>query len=170
MLLSSDQLATELEDYSDVVRLALFAHTHMDEIRVLESNADSENSSSTAVPVKLIPSVSPVAGNRPSFLIATIDTKTATMSDYTQYLAPAVDRPDGTWVPGDSFRQTYAEPDFSAASVQELLYRFGTDSLQAKEQTADYIEHYSSGAPKYGIAPVWNSYQCVLRAKPRSSF
>ena len=34
---SSERLADVLEEYSDVVKLAIFAHTHMDEVRILKA-------------------------------------------------------------------------------------------------------------------------------------
>jgi len=37
MYLRSERLADVLEEYGDVVKLAIFAHTHMDEVRVFKA-------------------------------------------------------------------------------------------------------------------------------------
>ena len=68
MFLASDALATTLADFPDVIRLALFGHTHMDEFRVYHHRRDRRT-----IPVKLVPSITPVNGNNPAFTLAEID-------------------------------------------------------------------------------------------------
>jgi len=168
MLLSSDALAGALGGFSDVVRLALFGHTHMDEMRILlhpSADGSALGMPAEGVPVKLIPSISPVAGNRPSFLIAQVDAITGLMSDYTQYTVSDSDEVGGAWKSSYSFRLAYAEPSFSVSALQDLVSRFRTDSPEARMESFRYIDRYSSGAPKFGIAPVWNSYQCVFKSE-----
>ncbi len=73
LFLSSTKLADLLIEYVDIVRLGVFAHTHMDEIRLLQTGHDAPDSASPGVVIKMVPSISPVDGNDPSFTIARID-------------------------------------------------------------------------------------------------
>ena len=71
MFLSSEALPEVLADYGDVVQLAIFAHTHMDEVRLL--NPAIADAAHRPVAVKMVASISPIDGNNPSFTVATID-------------------------------------------------------------------------------------------------
>src|ERR1700679_2109059 len=57
MVLGSEDLASTLAGYGDVIRLAIFAHTHMDEMRLLTPAGDS---SAKPIALKMVPSISPV--------------------------------------------------------------------------------------------------------------
>ncbi|HLI78032.1 MAG TPA: metallophosphoesterase, partial [Acidobacteriaceae bacterium] len=75
--LADTTLPDALLDYADVVRLALFGHTHMDELRLLHRSAPpapagAAPATETAIPAKLVPSVSPYVGNHPAFLVASV--------------------------------------------------------------------------------------------------
>jgi sphingomyelin phosphodiesterase acid-like 3 len=76
MFLSSETLPETLARFGDVIRLAIFAHTHMDEVRLLEPGNDDANRAGVAV--KMVPSISPINGNNPSFTVAAIDPESAT--------------------------------------------------------------------------------------------
>ena len=80
MFLSNEALGDTIAEFSDIIRLAIFAHTHMDEIKLIQG-ADG------AVPVKLVPSISPINGNEPTFVIAQISPDSATLKDYEAYSA-----------------------------------------------------------------------------------
>jgi len=68
MFLGSEKIAEELVDFSDVVELGIFAHTHMDEVRLLEPESGSP---AKGVAVKMVSSISPInAMRRPSRLRA----------------------------------------------------------------------------------------------------
>ncbi len=68
MFLSSEALPEVLADYGDVVQLAIFAHTHMDEVRLLTPAKTEEVQKPVAV--KMVASISPIDGNNPSFTLA----------------------------------------------------------------------------------------------------
>ncbi len=92
MFLSSEKLADLLIEYGDLIRLAIFGHTHMDEMRLLEggvqsrsgngvaSNGGAKNSSGVAI--KMVASISPVNGNNPSFTVARVGEASARLRDY----------------------------------------------------------------------------------------
>ncbi len=67
------------------MQLAIFAHTHMDEMRLLKpAKADAARQT---VAVKMVASISPIDGNNPSFTLATIDPANAQLKDYRVIVA-----------------------------------------------------------------------------------
>ena len=80
MFLSAEDLPDALAEFGDVIQLGIFAHTHMDELRLLEPSRSGERHG--AVPVKMVASISPIDGNNPSFTVARVDPDTAIMTDY----------------------------------------------------------------------------------------
>ena len=81
MFLSSDKMADLLIEYGDVIRLGIFAHSHMDEIRLLEPEG-SASSPAHGVAIKMVPSISPVDGNNPSFTVARVNPSSAVLQNY----------------------------------------------------------------------------------------
>jgi sphingomyelin phosphodiesterase acid-like 3 len=112
MFLSSGALGETIAEFGDVVRLAIFAHTHMDEIMLLHS-ADGK-----AVPVKMVASISPINGNEPSFMVAHVSPEIATIKDYEVYAATNAE--GGVWKREYRYSDVYQLPDFSAKSVDQL--------------------------------------------------
>src|ERR1035441_10687057 len=86
MFLSSEKMADVIAEFGDVVELAIFAHTHMDELRLLKEDGQSP-ATQRSVAVKLVSSVSPINGNHPSFTIAQIDASSAALVDYKVFAA-----------------------------------------------------------------------------------
>ena len=84
--LVGDTLDNLIEKYADVIKLAVFGHTHEDEFRVVGG-----------VPLKLVGSISPNNGNEPSFTIAAIDPGTSVMKDYTVFTASNLTGVDAQW-------------------------------------------------------------------------
>lgn len=155
MMLGSDQLAATLTEFSDVVQLALFAHTHMDEMKVLnDGNAH-------IVPVKIVPSISPVNGNFPAFTVGRINPLTATLTDYTVFTAS--DANATAWNESYSYASTYKEPDFSAKSVAELTAHFVADRTGSDDASRAYQKWFLSGDTgpyAAGVRALWPTYSC----------
>jgi sphingomyelin phosphodiesterase acid-like 3 len=154
LFLGSDALAATLEKHADVIRLAVFAHTHSDELRLLRGDAGS-------IPMKLVASISPVNGNRPTFTVAQVDPKTATMTDYAVYEAPPPTEINAPWRPEYGFHETYHEPDFRAKSVGDLVVRLQADAGGGKPESTAYV-HYFAPSMLPLLALVWPQYGCAL--------
>ncbi len=151
LLLSSDGLAETLVKHADVVRLALFAHTHFDEVRLLGGK----------VPMKLVASVSPVNGNRPTFTVAEVNAKTATLDDYSVFEASNSTGVGTTWAKEYGFRETYGEKDYSAASVADWVGKLQGDRVGMKAESRAYETYFAPGVlPVLGL--VWPKYACAL--------
>lgn len=149
--LGSDRLVELLVEHADIVRLGLFAHTHSDEMRLLDER----------VPVKLVSSISPVNGNRPTFTIARVDAASAAMSDYTVFEASNATGIETSWSPEYSFRETYHEPDFSGRSIADLTRQFQADPEGAKPASHAYETYFAPGMVPI-LELVWSQYACAL--------
>ncbi|HTV07659.1 MAG TPA: metallophosphoesterase [Candidatus Aquilonibacter sp.] len=172
MFLSSEALGDTIADFSDIVRLAIFAHTHMDEIKLIESaKQEGGEDSNAVVPVKLVPSISPINGNEPAFIVAQVAPQTATLKDYEVYSASTA---QGTgWGLEYRFSKAYGLPDFSAASVQKLTSNLIDDKTGEDEVSRTYEKYFLTGGGTFaalGLQRLWPEYSCSLRERDPVAF
>ena len=163
LFLNSPALVDTLTSFPDVIRLALFAHTHMDEMRLLTS------ASGAAVAAKLVPSISPVDGNNPAFTLAEVDPGTAILKDYAVYAASNQTGIETVWNLEYRYSKAYGMPDFSSASVARLTSGMETDKAGTSPASRNYETFYFVGlSPDMMVAKsalmrlVWPSYACSL--------
>jgi len=163
MFLSSEKMADELVEFSDVVELAIFAHTHMDEVRILRAEDGVPRTVPTkSVAVKMVPSISPIDGNAPSFTVARVDRSSAALVDYRVFAASNQTGVDATWREEYDYGQTYREAEFSAASVSQLIAGFQADPGAKTESSRDYIRNFFAGNASPLLGLVWPQYVCGL--------
>jgi sphingomyelin phosphodiesterase acid-like 3 len=157
MFLANDRLADTLVKHADVVRLALFAHTHSDELRLLKA----EDGAGGRVPLKMVASISPVNGNRPTFTLAQVDASSAGLKDYTVYEASNATGVDTTWSREYSFDEMYHVAEFSTATLAELIDQFHADPDSEKPASRAYEVNFTPGMfPVLALA--WPQYACAL--------
>jgi len=165
MYLSNTALGDTIAEFADIVRLAIFAHSHMDEIKLLQASDGS------AVPVKLVPSISPINGNDPSFLVAQVSPQNATIKDYEVYSASNA---EGTgWGFEYRYSAVYHLPDFSANSVQQLTSDLLADKTGEDETSRAYERYFLSGGGTFaalGLQRLWPAYSCSLREQDPNAF
>lgn len=167
MFLSSDDLPNALAAYGDVISLAIFAHTHMDEIRLLEPptpNPDHE------VPVKLVASISPIDGNNPSITVAQVDQHTGTVVDYRVIAASNQTGVDTEWAEQYDFAKAYGEPAFTDTSLTALIGEFRADTGAKSPFSQAYIRNYFVGDQSSELAPIWPMATCGLINMSADSF
>jgi len=164
--LADDKLADLLAGYGDVVRLGIFAHTHMDEVRLLRPEEDGTSSiggaTGPAVAIKMVASISPVDGNSPSFTTARVNPATAELEDYAVVAASNQSGEDTKWTPAYDFGQAYHEAQFSAATVKELIEGFRADGEAKTAASQAYIRNYFVGDMSRELSPFWPEYVCAL--------
>ncbi len=160
MFLTSDALPATIADFGDVVRLAIFAHTHMDELRLLRAPEAGEHENPVAL--KMIPSISPVHGNNPSFVIASVDPATAVLKDYRVIAASNLTGVDTKWSREYDFDRAYKEPAFSPASVEQLIAGFRADPGAKTQASEDYLRDYFVGDRSQLLKLFWPEYVCTL--------
>ena len=164
MFLSDNALGDAIAEFGDVVRLAIFAHTHMDEIKLLHGPDG-------AVPAKLVPSISPINGNDPSFVVAQVSPQTATLMDYEVYAA--TNAQGAVWNREYRYSDVYQLPDFSAKSVDELTIALINDKTGEDETSRAYERYFLAGGGTFaalGLQRLWPEYSCSLRELDPAAF
>ena len=161
MFLSSEKLADLLAAYGDVIELAIFAHTHMDEVRLLK-DATQPPASQKSVPIKMVSSISPIHNNHPSFTLAQIDPSTAALVDYRVFSSSNLTGDKATWTEKYDFAQSYHETAFSSSSVSHLIAGFAADSGATTQASQNYIGDFSVGNPSPVLQVFWPQYVCTL--------
>jgi sphingomyelin phosphodiesterase acid-like 3 len=163
MFLSSDKMADLMVDYADVMRLGLFGHTHMDEMRLLEpEGADAPAAAVHMTAIKLVPSISPVDGNNPSFTVARIDASSATLENYAVIAASNKTGIETAWAREYDYAQTYHEAQFSASTEKKLVDDFKADPVANKAESEAYLRGYFVGNMGRELTPFWPQYVCAL--------
>ena len=148
-------------DHADIIRFALFGHTHMDEFRLLR-----RASSGAAIPAKVVPSVTPFFGNHPAFLVATVDPRTATLKDWRTFVSPGPDGSTPPWTEAYRFSASYHLPDFSAASAIKLAEAFTADPTGQAAESSTFRQHFYAGdlgIYALGLNQIWPAYACAIR-------
>jgi sphingomyelin phosphodiesterase acid-like 3 len=168
MFLSSEALPEMLAKYGDVIKLAIFAHTHMDELRLLEpANAGPEE---RGVAVKMVASISPVDGNNPSFTVAQIDPESAMLKDYKVFVASNQTGVATSWTEEYDFDKAYNKTEFSAASIKSLIADFASDRSGQTEESQNFIRNFGSGETLRELQLFWPIYVCALRNDAGEAF
>ncbi|HEV2326854.1 MAG TPA: metallophosphoesterase [Terracidiphilus sp.] len=156
--LGSGALAATIAEFGDVVRLAIFAHTHMDEFRLLR--AKKAGGQQSAVAVKLVPSISPIRDNAPAFVVASVEPATAMLKDY-QVIASS-NETGAEWREEYDFDRAYGEAEFSAASVSRIIARFRADPEANTAASEEYLRNYYVGDRSAVLKLFWPEYTCTL--------
>jgi sphingomyelin phosphodiesterase acid-like 3 len=174
MFLGSDALASTLTEFPDVIRLALFGHTHMDEFRAITTPTGT-------IPAKLVPSITPVNGNNPAFTLAAIEPSTATLQDYTVYSASNQTGISTTWSEEYRFSTTYHLPDLSGPSLAKLTTSFVDDKSGTTAASKAYQQFFYVGDPAAAngmsasmkaaaMQIVWPVYACAITHADTTGF
>jgi sphingomyelin phosphodiesterase acid-like 3 len=165
MFLQAERLDDLLLQHAAEVRLALFAHTHMDEMRLLEPEDGGP-----AVAVKLVPSISPVDGNNPAFTVARVDRGTAVLQDYEVFAASNRTGVGTQWTKEYDYAEAYHEPAFAPAALRRLIAEFQTDRKAKNTATQEYIRNYFVGDLARELTPFWPQYVCSLNHLTASAY
>jgi sphingomyelin phosphodiesterase acid-like 3 len=170
MFLSSEEMSDAIAPYGDVVQLAIFAHTHMDELRLLKDQSAGAPSK-PPVPIKMVSSISPIHSNLPSITVAQVDPATAAVANYTVFSAPDLNGGSGDWKPKEyDFKSSYTEPDFSSSSLANLIAAFAADPGATTEDSKHYIAHFCAGHSSGTLRLAWPQYVCSLSNHTEPAF
>jgi sphingomyelin phosphodiesterase acid-like 3 len=169
--LSTEFFANNLDEYSTNIALMIFGHTHMDEVRVFKT-AKGE-----PVPGKIVPALSPVDGNNPAFIVATVDPRNAMMTDYTVYVAggdrPSILSKQTAWTDEYTFSAIYHLPNLSGASLEKLASSLHDPTTGNAQAISDYQRYYYVNDPFGTANPLadaaldamkrsWPTYACTM--------
>jgi len=169
MFLSSEKMADVIAGFGDVVELAIFAHTHMDELRLLKDDSHPA-ASSMPIAVKMVSSISPNHGNNPSFTVAEIDPSSAALVDYRVFTASNHTGIDAKWTEEYEFARSYREPELSSLSVDRLVASFAADPSAKARSSQSYVEAFSAGSSSLVLQMFWPQYVCMLSNHTAEAF
>jgi sphingomyelin phosphodiesterase acid-like 3 len=179
MFLASEELPDLLARNADVITLALFGHTHSDELRLLTPEPATTAGAphldpemwAKGVPLKVIASITPVNGNNPSFTLAKIDPATATLVDYTVILASNQTGIATTWAKEYTYSAAYREPAFDPAALTDLIAKFRADATGATPASRTYLDGYApQSSTGQLLRLVWPQYVCSMDHDSSASF
>jgi len=168
MFLASEALPELLAGYGDVIRLAIFAHTHMDEMRLLEP--EKADGARPGVAAKIVASISPIDGNNPSFTVAKIDAATARLVDYRVIAASNQTGVATAWREEYDFARAYKRSEFSAAALKSLIEGLAADSAAQTSASQSYIRNYGTGMSVPELQLFWPQYTCTLKNDEAAAF
>ncbi len=168
--LADDKMADLLAANADVMRLGIFAHTHMDEMRLLRTEGGDVAGGTSSVAVKLVPSISPVNGNTPSFTVAHVNPVDSALQNYAVFQASNQTGIGTAWTEEYDFRQTYHQEEFSAATVKALIGEFRADGGAKTAESQAYIANYFVGNPSRELTPFWPEYVCAQDNRTAKEF
>jgi len=169
MFQSSENMADAMTGYGDVIQLAIFAHTHMDELRLLKDNGQTPPSQ-PPISLKMVSSISPIHDNLPSITLAKIDPSTAAVVDYQVFSSPDLTGDNDKWTEGYAFDKSYLLPDFSSSSLAKLIAVFAADPGGTSQDSIDYIADYSAGNDSSFLQTFWPQYVCSLSNHTATAF
>jgi sphingomyelin phosphodiesterase acid-like 3 len=168
MFLSSDALPATIADFADVVRLAIFGHTHMDELRLLR--ADAAGGQESAVALKIVPSISPVDGNNPAFVVGSVVHTSAVLKDYRVIAASNQTGAGTVWREKYDFDRAYSVSEFSAASLKALIADFRADGMADNAASDEYLRNFFVGDRSALLKLFWPEYTCTLENDTAAGF
>jgi sphingomyelin phosphodiesterase acid-like 3 len=164
---NSQQIAEVLAKNADVVRLAIFAHTHMDEVKLVAS-ADSGVPGKVAM--KLVPSISPVDGNKPSFTVGLVNPATAVLRDYAVYVGTNGSGLGTQWNREYSFDSAYHATAFDPGGVNAMLVELRSKDKNDEPAIRQYEHDFFPGTGMSLLSLVWPQYVCTLDHFTTESF
>jgi hypothetical protein len=156
----SQFLALE-NQYKDIITGGLAGHTHMDDFRVISDPAQAPISF-----FHICPSISPIDGNNPSYVLFTYDPATMIMQDYTKYVFQGLQSgATDTWTLSYDFDKTYHVTQLTGQSMAGAWSAMNTDTTMR----GNYLLNYGGG--KTSVTPtVWKPYICGIGDLPQLSF
>jgi sphingomyelin phosphodiesterase acid-like 3 len=170
MFLSSEDLPNLLIEFGDIVKLVVFAHTHTDEMRLLKPEGDVASASRTTVVEKLVPSISPINGNNPSFTVASIDQVSGALADYQVIAASNQSGADASWGEEYDFAQTYQQRSFSPSALEKLLTGFKADPTAQTEPSESYLRNFFVRDRSLELKVFWPQYVCAMSGYSPASY
>jgi sphingomyelin phosphodiesterase acid-like 3 len=150
----TERLGEILAKNADVIKLAVFGHTHVDELKLVQGP------NGTAFPLKITPALTTIGGNLPSFTVARVDVDTAQIADYTMISAP--EKEGHTWSKEYTFSEAYGYKGLSAESVRSLIADLRNDPGMESKKSQDYVLNWSVGAVRNQVQPAWPGYVCSM--------
>ena len=167
MFLANERLADVMGEYADVIRLGVFGHTHMDEMRLFGQDGAAAGKK---VAIKMVGSISPVDGNNPSFTVARVNPATAQLVDYEVIAASNKTGVDTVWAKEYAYGETFHEAVFSPDAVGKVLEKFEADPGAGSLMSQAYLTNYFVGDKSLLLKSLWPNYVCAMANHAQKGF
>ena len=169
MYLATDRLANLMIQYADIIRLGIFAHTHSDEIRLLEPEGKPDAAPGKGVAIKIVPSITP-SGHDSAFTIAQVNPVSAVLMNYEVVAAKGDAGANTTWSTEYDFRQAYHKANFTPTTLHSLITGFAADPDAKTEASQQYIRSIRPGKSSSQLLPFWPQYVCAISHASAKSY
>src|SRR5215831_2135787 len=157
----AEQYLRLVDRYRAVIVGTFAGHTHMDDFRVLQSQAKR-----SAGYIHISPSISPIFGNNPAFEVVSFDSKHG-ITDYTAYNLQLGDATP-TWGYEYNFRNAYAQPTYNAATLRQVMRAIGSNPTTR----ATYLNYFTAASAQATAKDTqsWRGYWCGIGAMSAEAF
>jgi sphingomyelin phosphodiesterase acid-like 3 len=169
MLLSNEKMMDLMSKYSDIIKLGLFAHMHMDEMRLYGGEGAGDGPKGR-VAIKIVPPITPLASNVPSFTVAKVNPATAQLVDYTVYAASNPTGVNENWKKTYSYGETYQQMVYSPEALSELMEKFEGDPEAQGSASGAYLRRVIAGEKGLLLRGFWPEYTCMMQNNTAKSF
>jgi sphingomyelin phosphodiesterase acid-like 3 len=147
------ELLSVLRRYAHTISASFSGHTHYDDFRLLSNSAGGP-----VVVDKVIPAISPIAGQNPAFQVFTYEISNGALVDYTtrhltnlEAISPTV---PGEWREEYTFTKAYRQARFSPSAVKRLHESLG--------ETGPIRGTYYNQRRSMASASLLKAYACAI--------
>lgn len=133
-----------VKEYADVVQAQLFGHFHSQEFRLYQDNL-----------LWLAPSLTPIHGNHPAFLVVDYNAEKGTLEDFVTHYFNGTD-----WTISESFRKAFHVPDMNVASAKTALSQWEI----IRQRQSVHID------PPALCGDCFEEYQCAVTTTTRFEY
>jgi sphingomyelin phosphodiesterase acid-like 3 len=131
-------------------------------MRLLKPVSEENTTSQRGVAVKMIPSISPIDGNTPSFTVALVDAPSAKLEDFQVFASSNDTGIDAAWKEEYDYAEAYKQSDFSAESLTRLVAGFQADSDASTVAAKTYLRNYYVRDRSLELRLFWTQYVCAV--------
>jgi hypothetical protein len=150
----TQRLIAELSDYRGVVREMYAGHIHRDDFRLFP---DSEGKPLLAI--HIVPAVSPVYFNNPTWEIGWYDKSSGELRDYAPFYLN-LGSPQPAWALEYVFTRAYGRPRLDLAAMEELSQAIHQGNPKAGVGK-QYTDYYGAEAGFFLTPDNWSNYTCA---------
>jgi sphingomyelin phosphodiesterase acid-like 3 len=136
----------------------------------LEREGSAAGEVRNEVAIKIVPSISPVDGNNPSFIVARVAPDSAILQDYELIAASNQTGIATSWSTAYDYAQAYHAAQFSPSALEILIAGFRNDRGANTELSREYIRNYFAGDLSAALRPFWPLYVCTLNHHTARAF
>lgn len=160
---SVDQIFLSIiKQYSEQVTVIFTGHSHMDDYRVFEDDSGHPYAFQ-----RIVPSISPIFDNNPSYQIYSYDRSNGSLVDAITLTYTGTTTNPNPWALTYDFMQEYQVGALTAKDVKNLAKKITTD----EGIRASFIKNYTGGANSGTITDNnWPAFACAITNTDQQSF